>query len=315
VVRVSISRGRSLATVLSVALAAAPLAAGAQAPASPPAPATVPLSLIGNRLVVPVQIEGVGVRHFILDTAAGVSVVSMPLRDEIAPDPATVRQARVPGGGGVRIMEFIPLPPVRVGGDRVPGLQAVVADMTPFGSREGSPLDGILGVDVLRRYDVEIDLGAGRVRLHSHDGDAAARFSSPRPPVAFASQVPGFVEFRAEVGGQPVHAILDSGAPVSILNWRAAGLAGVTPQSPGVRVREEGSTGLDGRRIQTHLYVFDRVRVGGSLMPATEMRVADLPVFGTLGVGDVPAMLVGADLFRACAVLISYSTGNLHVCP
>lgn len=276
----------------------------------------LPLTMEGPRPVVPVAIEGAGELHFILDTAAGTTLIAPEVRDRLVLDPAAVRHDSIIGASGVTVLETVQLPALHLGEHRIAQLRVVVIDMTPFGERDGRPLDGILGADVLRHFDVDLDLAAGALRLHPRDGGLAALLARTGTPVPFTSETqPGFVEFEVTLSGRTARAVLDTGAPASILNWRAATLADIDRDSPGLRHRESGSSGLDGQRAETFLHPIGTLRVGSTPIPESEMRIADLSVFAALGIADRPALLIGADLLQNCRVGISYSTSTLFVCP
>ncbi len=257
-----------------------------------------------------------GTHWFILDTAAGRSVISAGLRRRLELPASHVRLSTVNGATGSSVMEFVRLPGLRVGGDAHDELWAVVADLPDFRVHDGRDVEGILGVDVLARYDVEVDVPAGVLRLHPRDGSAESRLRGHSAGVPFHSTVAdGFVQFQATLHRDTVSAILDTGALVGTVNWPAAALAGIAPDSDGVRADARGARGMSGTRIAAHRSVFETLCVGARCLPPTELRIMDLPVFTVLGSADRPAILLGADLLAECALLLSYSTGRLHLCP
>lgn len=70
----------------------------------------------------------------------------------------------------------------------------------------------------------------------------------------------------------------------------------------------------DGRRATaSSLYTFDDLRAGPVPFPPTEARIADLPVFRALGLGDGPAAILGNDLVANRTVVLAYSTGHLYL--
>lgn len=89
--------------------------------------------------MVPVEIEGAGELHFILDTAAGTTLISPEVRERLDLDPAAVRLDSIIGASGTTILESVQLPALRLGEQRLTELRVVVIDMTPFGEREGRP--------------------------------------------------------------------------------------------------------------------------------------------------------------------------------
>ncbi len=287
-----------------------PFAAPAPAPAHP---TEVPLVYDSGRVLVPVRVGAADSLVFILDTAGGGSVVSPETVARLGIPASAGDSVQVMGASGAVRLRQVPLPAVSLGGARVEGITAVVAETARFRRSAGPAYAGVLGNDFLRAFDVEVDVPAGRLRLWRRGADAAPRPGAAPAAVANLSPMPGFVMFDVAVGDSTVRAILDSGAAHSTLNWRAAAGAGVTRATPGMRVTRAAG-GMSGDTVESHLYTFDRVEVEGLRFPPLEMRISDLPVFAALGLGSRPTMLVGADLLRACRVFISYSERRVHLC-
>lgn len=278
-------------------------------------PLELPALYVDGRILVPVTVEGAGEHWFILDTAAGGSVISNRIRALLDPGADALRQDTVIGASGRTVMEFVALPGLRIAGRVHPETWAVVADISSFREdHDGRPVDGILGVDVLMDYDVEIDLPRQTIRLHPH-GATPPAWARRRDALPFHSEAqPGFVQLTAAVAGTTVPAILDTGARGSILNWNAAGLAGVTPESDGLRVQREGSRGIDGKGMPSHRIHVRDLRVGDNPIRDRESKIADLPVFRALGLDHGPALIVGASLLEDCRAWIAYSSRQLRLC-
>lgn len=277
-------------------------------------PVQIPISYLEDRILVPVDIAGVGERYFILDTAAGRSVISAGLRAGLTLAPEDIDELDVQGATGSITMEVVELPGLSLGGLGQEDVRAVVADVSAFRDYDGRQVEGILGVDVLSRYDVVIDV----------PGEALSLFEDPAPlhelavvetGMAFHSGVqPGFVQFNATLAGEPVAAVLDTAARIGTVNWHAAGLAGLSADSETVTIKEGGSRGIDGRGTESYTAQLSDICLGERCYPAMGTKIADLPVFEVLGIAAEPAMLVGAAFLADCPVLIAYSTETLHVC-
>ncbi|HEU5211037.1 MAG TPA: aspartyl protease family protein [Longimicrobiales bacterium] len=275
----------------------------------------LPLVSVDGRLLTQVTVEGVGTHWFIIDTAAGRSLISADLRRELDVPDSDVRLSLVTGATGQSIMEFVRLPALHVGNAAHETPWVIVADIPDFRRYGEREVNGILGVDVLADYDVVFDVPSGVLRLHPRDGSAEQRLGSATSGVPFHSSVAdGFIQFTAVLHGDSVPALLDTGAQTGTMNWRAAALAGVAADSDGVREDARGARGMNGRSMAAHRYTFDSLCIGGRCLPPTELRILDLPVFDAIGGKDAPAVLFGVDVLYDCALLLSYSTKRLHVC-
>jgi predicted aspartyl protease len=312
-------------TVAALLLAAGAAAAQQTVPRAPAGPLGIPLLSKGaevviplrfedGRILVPVTLDGIGESLFILDTAAGGSVISSEFRDRLDPGPEQTRNDSVYGASGATVMEYVEIPTLSLGGHPHEGLWAVVADIAPFRHYDDYSVQGILGVDVLARFGVEIDIPGGSLRLRPHGAPAPAWVRHDDPGIPFHSDAQhGFVQFTASVAGQPAASFLDTGARSSIVNWRAAALAGVGPDTEGLRPREEGSRGIDGNSVESFWFRFPDMRVGHAPI-RREARIADLPVFQVLGIADGPVVLAGVDLIEACPIWIDYHASRFHLC-
>jgi predicted aspartyl protease len=274
-------------------------------------PADAPLRLENGRIVVPVVVDGIPAR-FIVDTAAENSAIARALAERLDLDGSRVGRIRVIGVGGTRIMPVVALRTLVLAGAVVEDIRAVVVDGGLLGGDGG--YDGLLGNDFLRRFDVEIDGPAGRIRLYTSANRDAGALGADLTAVPMTGMREGFVAFDAALSGSRVHAILDTGTPVSLVNWKAAALGGVSADTRGVRTRRGGTAGLDGASMETHLFTFDGLALGPTTFPRTTLRIGDLPLFAVAGVSDEPAMLVGVDLLRTCRVILAYGTRTLHLC-
>ncbi len=275
--------------------------------------AETPLQFDGTYLLMPVSLGGLNTT-FIVDTAAGGTVSSPTTRDALGFTEKDGTLVDVVGAGGEVKYQALEVPDFNIGGYSRSNFGALVIDLSRFKKRPGQPYAGIIGNNFLSDFDVEVNLPASRFRLYPHDKDGRA--SSPaldeRLSVPNEAADKGFIVLKVLIEGKPVTAILDTGAPTSVLNWNAANQAGVTMQTKDLRRREKGTGGLCAQVTDTYLYRFKRVKAGRTSFKVGEVRIADLPIFKTLGLGDKPAMLFGLDMLKDHVLFVSYSTKKLY---
>jgi hypothetical protein len=196
----------------------------------------------------------------------------------------------------------------------------VVQDLARFGAFSSRPIDGVLGQDVLARFDVEFDLPRGRLRLHprAEPDDREAR----RPEVTWAGamrcvplrRAPGaFAVVDVQIGDSVVPGIWDTGAANTYLNWPAARALGLSPDGD-PRVRASGNaSGLEGQQVARHAASGVALALAGATLTPGDVRLSDLPVFKPFGLDARPAVLLGVDRMRDRPWLLSYSTRELCV--
>ncbi|MDX1706633.1 retropepsin-like aspartic protease [Pseudidiomarina sp.] len=243
----------------------------------------IPISYLEDRILVPVEIAGIGERYFILDTAAGQSVISAAVRASLDPAPEDIEQLEIQGATGAITMEVVTLQGLSLGALVQDDVRAVVADLSAFREYDGRQVEGILGVDVLSRYDMAIDVPGAAVTLFETPASYSDLGVTEAGIDFHAGIQPGFVQFEVMLEGEPVAAVLDSAARVGTLNWHAASLAGLSVDSEAVKVKDGGSRGIDGRGAESYTASVNNICIGARCYQAMDVKIADLPVFSVLG--------------------------------
>ena len=99
---------------------------------------------------------------------------------------------------------------------------------------------GLLGNDFFHQVDVEFDLAHGAVRLFQPrdcDGVSLAYWATDRigeVEIDTVAEAHPQIVLTIRINGQPIKALLDSGASTSVLNKSDAARLGVTPDTTGV---------------------------------------------------------------------------------
>lgn len=310
----------SAATI--VASLALPVRAG-DAPAAPTAATAatgtqvLSLALVGKHPRVQVRLEGAPrPLSFVVDTAAGASVIDAALAERLGLFDADARSHAVKGAGGAagngRVTRLLGLSSGRFGWHA----QLLAMDLSHIAEADAPAIDGIVGNDLLARFDVRFDLPAGRLEL----APAGTLSTADCLPNALPQRAPSlqrfaFAQVRAGDGQRAVEAVavIDSGAAQTILNPPAARALGVVEGDARLRVRAQGTRGLGSTTTETWLYTLPSLRVGGAELAPLEVRLSALPVFAVLGLEQRPAMILGVDalLTRPWTV----AAGGARVCP
>jgi tetratricopeptide (TPR) repeat protein/predicted aspartyl protease len=210
--------------------------AGAQAACSVGLLLELPVTLSdGYRPMVAATVNGIPSR-FIADSGAFFSILSpgaaAAAKLRLMPAPPWFR---ISGLGGTASVSLVKVKDFALGGVTFHDVDFIVG-----GTDTGTT--GLLGQNVLGLGDVEYDLPHGMIRLfRSHDCGSKA--------MAYWAAGGGFAETRVEptnerqrhtfvqvtVNGVALRALLDTGAPSTILSLKAAARLGIHPGDPGVR--------------------------------------------------------------------------------
>ena len=190
----------------------------------------------------------------------------------------------------------------------------------------GADIDFVLGEDFFSQVEVEFDLAHNAVRLF------VPRDCGSSPLAYWATDGASGVEFEnsaaarykiiltVKVNGQPVEALLDSGAGISVLNKSDAARAGITPESPGVVAVGSGG-GLGSKTVGFWSSPFASVAIGDEAIKDTTILFADLWKDATVTetgshmptkMPGMPGMLLGVDFLRSHRVLISHSQHRMY---
>jgi predicted aspartyl protease len=279
-----------------------------------------PVRLEHNKLIVDGAINGrkIGI---MLDTGAERSLI---LRSAAIRLDLTLRRAsryRVFGLGGETDVEIAHLDEFKIGQAVHKNWQVIVAGERDF----GDDVALLLGDDFFYKVDVEFDLAARAVRLYQPkdcDGVSLAYWSANGAGQVEIEEVDGnhpHIVLTVQINGQPLRALLDSGASTSMLATSDAARLGVTPQTPGVVARGPGG-GLGPKKFDSWIGPFESFTIGDETIKNPQIRFADLwkdTTYTETGsrlhrqVGLRP-MLLGADFLLAHRVLVAHSQRRIY---
>ena len=256
------------------------------------APADLPLvrpSSDPTRWYTPVETPaGPGV--WFVDTGYSRTTCDDALAEALALRPAG--PALVRGETGTFWARRARLGPLHLADHVVTGARCVVRDLATTSSIRDpveGPVVGVLGLDVLRRFVVEVDAARATVVLHA-PGDRSAGTAGvalrPERRVGRRRAV------RAEVDGDPRWLLVDTGADRSYVDGRPLGWTADWTR-PGV-VRGSGPTGE--RPTVLRYYAGRALRLGGA-------------TFGDLTLVDRPRGgpgLLGMDVWRQTHAILDF---------
>jgi predicted aspartyl protease len=259
-----------------------------------------------GHLITPVMVNGSGPFDFVLDTCASGSVLVAGTPERLGLAPAG-GQTPIHGASGNGSAALFRLDRIEVDG-RASGPLTLASLPAPPG---GAPAwAGVIGVDVLGGYVAEFDVPGGRFRLLDPSIDLAAAGAWTELP--FALNAARFPVLQGTLDGRPLHVLFDTGARRTLINWAAARQLGLVPGDTSLAAANpvRGATAQGIAAVKRN---FGTIAIGGLAMPAGEIVIADLPVFGPLGWTDEPAMILGMDRMGAYRFAVDYPRSRLLV--
>ncbi len=188
-----------------------------------------------------------------------------------------------------------------------------------------APIAGMVGMDVLRAYDVELDLADNFVNLFSPDHCAGnvVYWAKDYLKAPITVNRDGQVLLDVTLDGKPVQALLDTGTGESsidqaVANWRF----GVTTDTPGVtRVGETRE--IDGSALPSYAYQFKSLELAGITFHNPTLRLVPTrrpPSSRSFDVhnrpvDNTPELILGLSQLRKLRLYLALNEGTLYVTP
>jgi predicted aspartyl protease len=264
-----------------------------------------------GRIHVDVQLNGQGPFRFVVDSAATSSFVFAGTSDAIGLAPVPGVTASVYGAVASGRFPVIELESLAVG-DVVWTRPRVVA--LPEETIATARVDGVLGLNFLRRYAVGFDVREETLRLYrpetiadrSYEGWSVIRLRSQR----FGNAVEPLQFLEIEIAGNSVPALFDLGSGISVLNTPAARRLALSP----IRREESGefAGALGSQPLIAQLRTQD-VETGRIRWRNESFLIADPGIFATLDYADRPLALLGSALFAQRDFIIDLARNRLLI--
>jgi predicted aspartyl protease len=205
--------------------------------------------------LVLVSINGSEPHRFVLDTGSDHTVISQALARKLGIQPR--QTVNLAGAGGTRQGRVGLLASLAIGGARIDGaVPVVIGDEQTFSATGVRDVDGVVGADFLRHFQVTMDFPNLSVtfKRQRSPGAAAAPRSGVQPPAAPAApgpapQVLGMVRFEPQPQRSliVIDAWIDDRGPHRLLLDTGADITLVTPEvADSVALPRERSTQIQG---------------------------------------------------------------------
>jgi len=265
--------------------------------------ATLPMTKVLSHYTVPVDIDGHSY-PMMVDSGAERTSLEPGIADSLhlAEDSDHASTSRGVGGSVDYAYPRI-IPSLKIGSSEWIDLRVLaVSNSAAVPEAQASAPVGILGANVLSRYDVEFDFPGRTMLLYTATG-CMGRFAPWQGDYqAYSTDKTRGNQFilNLALNGHPLRAYVATGAGVSLVTTAAADLAGVDSAALARDPQSSGS-GFGGMRVSTFRHKFS-MTIGTVNYPNAPLTVANTS-FRDAG------MLLGMDFMRNRRVWLSYSTG------
>jgi len=240
----------------------------------------------------------------ILDTGAERTVFTPAAADRIGAQPPRVQfERRLQGTSGRLPSHEVELHTFDAAGLSIPWHRVVVAQVA-LTKIFSEPLDGVLGADVLGRYDVEIDLAHQHLLFYERDScPTGPPWPGRYTAVSAGRSGAGRLFFPIQLDRHRLMAIIDSGAQRTMLPLSVARSIGLTEatlaQERSVLTRE-----ATGELLWGHTHQFSILEVGAEIIRIPELIVADFVL-------PDAQIVLGVDVLNLRRIWLSY--GSLQI--
>jgi predicted aspartyl protease len=273
--------------------------------------ALLPITLWQNKLYIPVTLNGES-RLFFVDTGAASTIVSDSLAGALDLPHDFDHTMETFGVGGQESHLYIgEVASLDLGGIELKNQHFPVA---AFGERLAdahSQPGGLIGADILSRFDVDIDIPHRQFALWRVAGCSEVTPDWDGGSTAVPMQIAPsrHVTVPVRIDGAMLDLTLDTGAQNLVLSTHAAARAGATPEVLD-ESRQLRGFGVNDRAFPAWLHIFKRVEIGNQVYGDVPTIVVNNGRYASFGDG-----LLGIEFLKRGRVWLSYSTGNFFAQP
>ena len=260
-----------------------------------------------TRMALRVTINGHRGAVFVIDTGAGRTIIAEDLARswELPPGPPML----VHGLTAAQVAPTVRIARFNMGGRRLRDLEA------PVFPRQALAADGLVGLDVLGRFRLDLNIGARSVRLSPSGPDVMAVGSASHRATRLPSHERparhgrfGVLILAGMAEGREIDVFVDTGAQDSIGNLALLEAVGGDPAG----LERVTVYGVTGQVLAAASGQLRDLRLGTQRLGPTPLLFADLHAFGVLDLIERPALLIGADLlYRFREVTLDFGRSRM----
>jgi len=270
-----------------------------------------PVSHANNRPRIEGKVNGQPVT-VLIDTGASSTFVWRWTANELGLPLSGAQGIRVFGAGGEAQIAATMIKDLQIGAYRASSVRLLA-----MGDEQGTKHESgmVLGDEFFSSFSTEFDVAHGVVRLLRPQGCKADQLAYWSSTYSQADLQPMRLQnpkilMDILVNGKHVSAMLDTGAPTSMLDLGVAERIGV---KPGTAAEAIPAKGLAAKSFATWVATFDSVSIGDETIRNVRLRVGDMFGKDTVAetgsriarsAGELPEMLLGFDFLLSHRVLV-----------
>lgn len=242
----------------------------------------------GQRMTVPVRLDGTGPYQFLVDTGADRSAISSAIASRLSLAPAS--PAQLHSTTGVSTITTARVPSLEFTRPAQKLIEAAVLDSANMGA------DGIVGVDLLRAQRVQFDFDKSTMTIVP--SESPGFHDEPGTIVVEARRKNGrLVLTDATADDRAVTAVIDTGSEICVGNEALRQRLFGGHQTDGKHTVELQS--VTGGVISGDYLHVRKLQIGGIVLNDVAVVFAEVHTFKQLKLDKTPSLLLGMNAFRA----------------
>jgi predicted aspartyl protease len=267
------------------------------------------LPATGNRVVVPAAVDGKPLR-MVVDTGGYLTALTEDKARELGLPISSHPDSGLVVYGGLPLRRFATLDNFSIGRLKAGRLEY---PLLPPGFL-GPDVDGLLSPDFLANFDLDFDFAGGKLNFVSKDhcdGKVGYWTNLPLIGIPIVREQDGLhISAHVKVDGQDVKAIIDTGAPHSLMSLEVAqDIYGFKDDDPKLESVANGPNKTSGaKRYPIKEIKFGDVVVNNPnivLVPEREARMGP----------NAPKMILGLSVLRQLHLYIAYREKMIYATP
>ena len=271
---------------------------------------SVPISLVGNRPIIKLQINGNDrPLNFVLDTGSGISVISDDLAKRLKIREIT-RGGFAKGIGGDGKFEIVYgfVREFEIGDVKVRNVPVYIRHF----HTNTEDIDGYIGLSLISKFLTTIDYGKLTFDLEKRkDVELAPADNDISLPLRLTSS--GFLSGEVQLEGvnDTFNFIVDTGASVSVISDQIAGLNEVSRYVKGEKMRVVGSAGVT---EDVPSFILPRVTFGPNSCERVNAIALDLGIINEAS-GFQQAGILGGNFLRNYRLTFDFKNSKVTFVP
>lgn len=217
--------------------------------------ASLPFHLAGGHLAIDVQVNDTP-HEFMVDTGGFASAISAKLVKQLQlPLFGIKSNVTITDAGGKEATSYTSVKTLTIGKLQAKDIRLMVMEAMS---------DGLIAPDLLRNFDVEVDLPNRTINFfHPHPCSGKAVYWTDKySSIGIDITEQGHIRVPVELNGRRLYALLDTGAPISILAADiAASRFDIKPQGS-----EHQMVGGSGGELSVVATPFDTLKIGDTVL-------------------------------------------------